>query len=320
MWNFISSYFKGWLNNKHPIYNEKQQLVFQKIYILPTKTGYYFGLMLFIMFIGAVNYNNNMTFFLSFFLGAIAANTMWYTHRNIAKLVIHPPNVENIFAGSMAKFEYLIENKDNKKRYVVTLSVEYENKKYFSYVDLEENSSQYALLAIPVSKRGQLALEHIQIHSSFPLGLFKAWSYIRFSQFCWVYPKPVEDYPIQFSSISTEDGKNTVKNIGQGTEDFSHLRNYQAGDSPKHIAWKALARTNSLLTKQYSELGSQDIWLDWFSLKESPEKRLSILCRWVIDAQTQQLQYGLRLPAIEIAPDNNLEHYQRCLIALASFK
>src|SRR5882672_7762412 len=50
---------------------------------------------------------------------------------------------------------------------------------------------------------------------------------------------------------------------GRGQEDFSGLRQYHIGDSPRHIAWKAAARDQGLLTKQFSGRTDTELWLDW---------------------------------------------------------
>jgi len=39
---------------------------------------------------------------------------------------------------------------------------------------------------------------------------------------------------------------------GSGSEDFSGLRSHTPSDSPRHIAWKAVAREQPMLTKQFT--------------------------------------------------------------------
>jgi uncharacterized protein (DUF58 family) len=50
-----------------------------------------------------------------------------------------------------------------------------------------------------------------------------------------------------------------------------------------------------------------------------PEERLSILCRWVLDAHAGGEAFGLRLPGGEILPGLGTAHRHRCLEALALF-
>ena len=77
------------------------------------------------------------------------------------------------------------------------------------------------------------------------------------------------------------------------------LRAYRAGDAPKLIAWKALAREQGLLTKEFSAMASSELWLDWDEARAPDvEARLSILCHWVIQAESFGQSYGLRLPGV----------------------
>ena len=47
------------------------------------------------------------------------------------------------------------------------------------------------------------------------------------------------------------------------------------------------------------------------------EQQLSRLCAWVLQAEQQGLDYGLRLGALEIKPAHGEAHKRRCLQALA---
>ena len=99
------------------------------------------------------------------------------------------------------------------------------------------------------------------------------------------------------------------------------LRAYRAGDTPKQIAWKALAREQRLLTKEFSATASSDLWIDWDQAHAADiEARLSILCHWVIQAESYGQSYGLRIPGREIAQGRGEAQRARCLEALALFE
>ena len=74
--------------------------------------------------------------------------------------------------------------------------------------------------------------------------------------------------------------------LGTGTDDFHGLRDYQSSDSPRHIAWKAVARsrTNTPLTKLFSGRASSEMWFDYAGLPDNMDReaRLSRLTRWVL--------------------------------------
>jgi len=106
-----------------------------------------------------------------------------------------------------------------------------------------------------------------------------------------------------------------------GDEDFNMLRVYRPGDAPKLIAWKALAREQGLLTKDFSAMASSEQWLDWDEAHAADtESRLSILCEWVLQAERFGQSYGLRLPGVVIPPSRGEGQRTRCLEALALFE
>ena len=108
----------------------------------------------------------------------------------------------------------------------------------------------------------------------------------------------------------------------QGQDDFAGLRNYQVGDSLRHVAWKAVARGQAVLTKQFSGLAAGELWLDWDAMPTEmhTEARLSRLTRWVLDAARTGQAFGLRLPSRIIPPGVGATHQEQCLTALALFE
>ncbi len=103
-----------------------------------------------------------------------------------------------------------------------------------------------------------------------------------------------------------------------GDDEFNMLRAYRPGDPPKLIAWKALAREQELLTKEFNATASSELWLDFDDARGADvEARLSMLCHWVLQAERFGQSYGLRLPGVAIAPARGDAHRTRCLEALA---
>jgi len=107
-----------------------------------------------------------------------------------------------------------------------------------------------------------------------------------------------------------------------GSDAFSGLRQYQIGDPPRHIHWKAAARDQGLQTKVFSGRTAAELWLEWNQLPAGMdlESRLSRLTRWVLSADQAGLRYGLRLPGVELAPDSGEAHRLACLRELALYE
>jgi uncharacterized protein (DUF58 family) len=146
--------------------------------------------------------------------------------------------------------------------------------------------------------------------------LFRAWSTIEPDLRCLVYPRP-EQVALPAPESAAEAGASTA--MARGSDDFSGLRGYQLQDSPRHVAWKAVARSEDMLTKQFSGAANTELWLDHGRLPPGLdlEQRLSRLTGWVLAAEHSGARYGLRLPGRELGPERGAAHRAACLQALA---
>src|SRR2546426_418978 len=186
-------------------------------------------------------------------------------------------------------------------------------------VDIPAHGIAEVVLAVPAQRRGWLPLGRVLLETRFPLGMFRAWSYVEPDARCLVYPKPERS---ALPRPSAEAAAGALRSQSAGNDDFSGLRTYQLSDSPRHVAWKAVARTDDMLTKQFTGEAAAELWLDWRLLPASLglEQRLSRLAGWVLSAEREGAFYGLRLPGIEIAPARGDAHAAACLKALALYQ
>jgi uncharacterized protein (DUF58 family) len=106
----------------------------------------------------------------------------------------------------------------------------------------------------------------------------------------------------------------------RGEEDFAGLRKYNEGDPPRHVAWKAFARSGQLFSKQFAGADTSSQWFDFNAITVADvEQRLSILTSWVVSADRTLEDYGLRIPGSEFEPAHGDIHRRQCLEALALF-
>lgn len=289
------------------------QLNQRRIYILPTRQFFAFGCVLLLMLLGDINYNLSLGYVLTFLLATTGGLSMLYAFRNLAQLKVHAGHIEPVFAGEQTRFVFHFNNPGTLARHRLQLN---DDSGHVTVFDLPPQASTAIELAIPARQRGWLDSGRLTLHTRFPLGLFKAWSYLHFDVRALVYPRPAAPQPLPIAAAPDGSGKRTVR----GDDDFSGLRDYVSGDAMPRIAWKALAREQGLQVKQFSAQQGQQLWLDWAQLPDiAPERKLELLTRWVLDAEAQELRYGLRLPDGELPPQNGPSHRAECLRRLALF-
>ena len=273
-----------------------------------------FAATLLIMLVGSINYVLSLGFMLTFLLGGMAIAGMVHTVRNLARLVVVPGRAEPVFAGETAQFRLFLENQAPWVR--PAIMVRHEASGAQIVTDVPAAGSADVVLPVPAQRRGWLALDRVRLETRYPLGLFRAWSTVRPDYRCLVYPRP-ERAPLPPSSPDASYGSRQA--TLHGTDDFSSLRTYQLADSPRHVAWKAVARSEDMLTKQFTGEASAELWLDWAQMPAALdlEAKLSRAAGWVLAAEAAGLRYGLRLPGVEIAPAHGGAHRTTCLTALA---
>lgn len=293
-------------------------LVQRRVFILPSGQGLLFAGMIVLMLIGSVNYDLSLGFILSFLLAATGIQSMLHTFRNLANLRIAPGRVQPVFAGEQAHFQIRITNQTRIHRHSIGVTRDRKNALYIDVLPGEETT---ATVAITAARRGWLRPGRLTLFTFFPVGLFRAWSYADLDMHALVYPAPATP-GLALPLPDTGSGDGGVH--GHGHDEFTGLRPYRPGDSPRHIAWKAVARDDTLLnkpllTKQFAGRADTELWLTWDSLPPgmNAESRLAHLARWVLDADGAGLAYGLRLPALTLPIASGAAHRGDCLRALA---
>ncbi|MFP4244283.1 MAG: DUF58 domain-containing protein [Ectothiorhodospira sp.] len=304
----------AWITRRQPAGARQVVLDRRCIYILPTRHGYTFAGVLVVMLLGAINYSNSLAFLLTFLLAALGSNAMWHTHRNLLGLRITRLPVEPVFAGETARLAYLVANPGRVSRRGLTLEAPEHPGTTFAVTDHGETR---VTLEIPARRRGLLQAGRLRLHSCYPLGLFRTWSWLHLEDTVLVYPRPL---PVEATDGSGESDREEARTTRQAGGEFTGLRGYVPGDSPRRVDWKALARTGNLYVKEFHELRGGRIWLDWDALPAGDvETRLSMLCHLVLRAHGTDRDFGLRLPGIEVPPGRGEAHRRRCLEHLARF-
>ncbi len=286
----------------------------KRIFIVPTRHGLLFGLVLLLMLASSINYGLSLGFAMTFLLTGLGLVSILHTHRNLSGLTVRPGRTDPVFAGQRARFSVHLENRARLDRLAIGLARADGEE---AFCDVPAGCGAGLAVGVPAGRRGLLKAGRFSLFTRFPLGLFRAWSNLELDMSCLVYPRP-EAGRVALPGLRAGQGQGAEH--GAGSEDFSALRPYRHGDSPRHIAWKALAREHGVLTKQFSGAARGELWLDWDSLAGmETERRLSRLCRWVLEAHAAGASFGLRLPGRVVPPGHGEVQRRRCLEALALY-
>ena len=289
------------------------ELIRRNVFILPSATGLGFALLLLLLLLGAINYNNNLVFALTFLLAGVGFMAMLQTYRNLAGLVLDQVAAAPVAAGQTAGF--ILSVTAPGPRTGIAAQLDGGEPVWF---DIPTEGPARVRLEVPTRRRGWISPGRVQLFTRYPLGLFHCWSHVRITARTWVWPTPAdaEQPPPRAGRRPSEDGTQ-----GRGQDDFRGFRTYHPGDSLRLVDWKAYAREQGLQVKEFGGDRSEEYWLDFARLAEpDPEARLRRLARWVLELDRGQQVYGLRLPGSEIPQGRGPGQRERCLRALALFE
>jgi uncharacterized protein (DUF58 family) len=285
----------------------------RRIYILPTRFGTVFSVMLFVMLLGSLNYGASLGFALTFLLAGLGFVVMHHCHNNLLGTEIKFLGAAPVFAGQRAEFRLAVGNATVAPRYEIELVRRGHRP---GPMDLAAGASTIVRLGVDTERRGWANLGRFSIESRHPGALLRAWTWIHMDVRCLVYPTPAAPGRALPDGI----GPGGVGRTTSGDDDFAGLRTAVPGDPPQRIAWKAYARNDQLLLKQFAGGDRAPCLLDWELLPElEAEARLSQLTRWCLDADSEGRALGLSLPGVRIPLGTGPIHVAACLEALALF-
>jgi uncharacterized protein (DUF58 family) len=303
----------NWARRRQGEDSHSVALARRRIYILPTRFGAVFSVMVFAMLLGSINYGASLGFALTFLLAGLGLVVMHHCHNNLLGAEIKFLGAASVFAGDRAEFRLAVCNAGTAARYEIELV---QRGHRAGPVDVAAGATEILRLGIDTQRRGWTTLERFAVETRHPGRLLRAWTWIHMDARCLVYPQPAAPG----RPLPEGAGYGATGRPSTGDEDFAGLRAAAPGDPPQRIAWKAYARTDQLLLKQFAAGDRAPCVLDWNMLAElDVEARLAQLARWCIDADTEGRALGLVLPGVRIPLGNGPKHLASCLEALALF-
>jgi uncharacterized protein (DUF58 family) len=297
----------------------KSKLSGDRTYIIPTRTGLLFiAATLVILFIGS-GYSNNLVNLLAFFMLSLVFVSMVLTNLPLKTIALQSVEVDGVFAAEKFSLKLIFKNSGLNDLFGIKVEVPSDTDVFF----VRGDSTHKISVELESSTRGWQTLPRVQVSSVYPLGLFYAWKIFTPVDRFLVYParSGTLPFPKDFAGGIASDLAAEIKSYQKlGGDDFKGHRPYIAGDSPRHIDWKAHARGRPLLVKELDEGAPPDLIFSWNALIGlSSEERLSQLTTWIDQAFQQDLSFQLLLPETEFPPSQGLLDVQKCLAVLAVY-
>jgi uncharacterized protein (DUF58 family) len=271
------------------------------------------------MWYAASSQNNAAVYLLLFVLTAVFLVSIPHTLINLAGVTVTLESVQPAFVGQEVSLPLEIMNASRATRYGIELALSGSNRKRQRIDYVPAYKAVRVTLRYPARQRGEHKVGTLCLTSAYPLGFIRFLKRFASSHTYIVYPKPAGDVRLPSSFVWPRDGR-PLTEFGEG-DDFAGVRAYVPGESQRHIDWRAVARGQSLMTKQFAAEAEGVVYLDFSAINSADaEEKLSQLTLWVIEAERARRPYVLRLPGIEIPPGVGQSHFHQCLRALSLFE
>ena len=314
MKKFLRKRMAAWARRRQGTDSLPVTLQRRRLYILPTRAGLGFLVLLLFMLIAGLNYANSLALFLTFLLSGFVLVTMQLCHRNLLGALVSAADAAPTFAHRPGNLRLTLGNTSISPRFRIESGVSDDPT---LATNVPAQGRQQIDLPVAAPKRGIVAIDRLRLTTTHPFGLFRTWTWVHAPLEMLVYPRPHGSLP-----MPSESGRKAgTRTRGEtGADEWAGLRPFRDGDSPRQVDWKAYAREAPLLVKEYSAAGSELRVFHFNQLRGlDVEARLEQLARWVVDAEERGDRYGLELPGVNIAPDRGIDHRHRCLAALALY-
>ncbi|MEP6937724.1 MAG: DUF58 domain-containing protein [Chthoniobacterales bacterium] len=283
----------------------------------PTKHAAGLLFVLATMWYAGASQNNGAAYLLLFALSAVALVSLPHTLLNLTDIRLTAGSVKPVFAGQEGSLPVEISNGSQRARHACTLTLPETGVAPELVPEIAPGKSARVTLQFSAVARGEYEIRELRLASSYPLGFFRARKWVATRQRYLVYPKPTGELPLPSGQRRSQG---SFENLPGEGEEFAGVRAYVPGESQRHIDWKAVARGQPMMTKQFAAETDQVLQLDFATIPfPAAEQRLSQLALWIVEAEQGRHLYGLRLPNLKISPSSGEVHYHRCLQALARY-
>ena len=316
----LRALFKGWWQGRLPL-ADTLRLTQRTVYIVPTVPGWMMAATLLVLLVCSINYQLNLGYLLTFLLAGCTAVGMHVAHATLRGIDLKLVAPEAQFAGANAVITVQLSSERNRPRRGIGLAFldvgsAGSGDDHWAWADVPPLGSTSLHLAFAPAVRGLHRVPPLTAETRFPLGTFRVWCYLRPAAQVMVYPKP-EAHPPPLPQGAPRQG-GTGSSHASASGEFDGVRGYRRGDPLKLVVWKKFAKADELVSRDSPQSQPGALWLDLAQTGgDSLEQRLSRLCAWVLQAESLGLDFGLRLPGVEIKPGGGAAHQRRCLEALA---
>jgi uncharacterized protein (DUF58 family) len=279
--------------------------------------------MLAAMWYAAEAQSNGAAYLLALLAGLLAVISVMHARANLRGLRLRVRAVQAAREGVPGRVRAEIVQEGAAPAFGVEVQVVGANQSV--YID-QITPGQPRIIELPAPTHAGGATTVLLARSAYPLGLFSMERAVESAAARRVHARPAGNLPLPATEpLSARDadahtGARGTARGARGGDDFAGTREFQPGDSPRHIDWRAVARGRPLVVKTWDSSATGVVRIDWESIPLLEGARAGQIARWIELCVQEEKLFALHLPQKDpIGPGGGETHARRCLDALADF-
>lgn len=284
-----------------------------KIYIFPTQMGGYLIGLIFLMFLLAIGYSNNLLLIFTLFMFVL--NLLWVlqTHHHLQSLKYSDFLISDGHADECLDISvFFKKSPDLPLNWIMTLETGDQD----FPLDVLAQNKDHLSAQVTIKKRGHYKWRYLKIATELPFGLYRAWVYWPLNCSGHVYPKILDKFNHIKTNTSPFEGK--INSGLKGEEDIWQLGPY-SGEEFRKISWKHYAKMGELLIKEGEKLNNPiyRIKLNLPTDLSFKENYLSEIATEMVYCFRHQITFEFESIEKKYGPASSLKHLKECLKELS---
>lgn len=259
------------------------------------------GYLVFTLVVGfaALNTGNNSLYIaLAIMLGALVFSGL-ASKNGLRGIGVEIVEMDEVFAGQPSRGLLLVENRSRiwPVRDVVVTAAELDHPEVLAV--LPRRGHVYLPVTFRFSRRGRVAFHRIDLYTRYPFGLFVKKRRAPLAGEAVVYPRLIEDRAMPIRDFSELGDIAPMNRVGPSGDIFS-FREYEPGDSLRHVHWRRSASLGRWVIKEheYESGRSIEVVLDLVVPSEDLEERFEQLVSEATTIVRYALETGLEVVLI----------------------
>ena len=293
--------------------------------------GVKFGIMLVVILFASINTGNNLLYLVFSTLCGVVVTSWLLSSLSLRKLDVGIQIPDEVYAQEEAIVDFSMK-KGHSLLPAQSLSLSVKSggspQAHCPYIDILEKGTQKRIQGLfRFPKRGIYPFLGASVTSNYPFGLIKKKRVIRDPRQIRIYPRI---FSLEELLKTGSEGMVYLDSVFRGQEGgLLNIRPFVPGDDRRHLHWKASAKTDNLMVKEFAREKGKVIWIHINPLSHHElsnedkavfEAGVSVAASLAYHGRSDGLQMILSAPGLRLVPQPDFEHVRTFLNHLAEIK